>query len=74
MIIHNIIVENGRSDGCNEPQWDFQDELVVPISGASSWQHYLHMNIEVTDEIRSRRLQTDLIEHQWALADHEDNA
>jgi hypothetical protein len=32
------------------------------------------MNVEVTDENVSRRLQTDLIEHQWALADHEDNA
>ncbi|KAK1633173.1 hypothetical protein QYE76_007488 [Lolium multiflorum] len=74
VIMHNMIVENGRPDGRNEHQWDFQGELVALVSGASSWQQYLHMNVEVTDEIRSKRLQTDLIEHQWALAGHEDNA
>jgi hypothetical protein len=31
------------------------------------------MNVEVTDENMSKRLQMDLIEHQWALNGHEDN-
>jgi hypothetical protein len=32
------------------------------------------MNVEITDENVCKRLQTDLIEHQWALARHEDHA
>jgi hypothetical protein len=48
--------------------------MVAPIPGALSWEEYLHMNVEVTDEIVSKRLQKDLIEHQWALDDHEDNS
>jgi hypothetical protein len=62
-IMHNMIVENERPDGRNEHQWDFQGELVASIPGASSWHQYLLMNVEVADEIRSKRLQTDLIEH-----------
>jgi hypothetical protein len=34
-----------------------QGELVVPISGASSWLQYLNMNVEFTDENMSKRLQ-----------------
>jgi hypothetical protein len=48
--------------------------MVAPIPGASFWQNYLQMNVEVSDEIMSRRLQTNLIEHQWVLVGHEDNA
>ena len=56
VIMHNMIVENERPDGCNEHQWDFQGELVAPIPGASSWQQYLHMNVKVTDENISKCL------------------
>jgi hypothetical protein len=73
MIMHNMIVENERPDDRNEHQWDFKCELVAPIPETSSWEQYLHMNVEVTDENMSRRLQTDLIEHQWALVGHKDN-
>jgi hypothetical protein len=74
VIMHNMIVENERPDGRNENQWDFQGELVAPLPGASSWQDYLHRNVEVTDENVSKQLQTDLIEHQWTLAGHADHA
>jgi hypothetical protein len=39
VIMPNMIVESERPDGRNEHQWDFQGELVAPVSGASSWQH-----------------------------------
>jgi hypothetical protein len=52
----------------------FSGELVAPIHGASSWQQYLHMNVEVTNENMSRCLHKDPIEHQWALASYEDIA
>ncbi|KAK1661815.1 hypothetical protein QYE76_049974 [Lolium multiflorum] len=54
MIMHNMIVENERSDGRNENHWEFQGELVAPLHGASSWQDYLHINVEVTNENRPR--------------------
>ncbi|KAK1626954.1 hypothetical protein QYE76_001269 [Lolium multiflorum] len=74
VIMHNMNVENEGPDGRNENHWDFQGELVAPIPGALSWEDYLHMNVEVTDDAVCKRLQTDLIEHQWALAGDEDNA
>jgi hypothetical protein len=64
VIKHNMIVENGRLDDRNEQQLKFEGELVAPIPGALSWEEYLHMNVEVTDEIVCKRLQTNLIEHQ----------
>jgi hypothetical protein len=45
--------------------------MVAPIPGAPTWQQYLHMNVEVTNDHMSKRLQKDLIEHQWLLAGHE---
>jgi hypothetical protein len=72
--MHNMIIENERPYGRNKNQRDFQGELVAPIPEASSWQDYLHRNVEVTDENVSKQLQTDLIEHQWTLAGHEDHA
>jgi hypothetical protein len=72
VIMHNMIVENERPDGRNENHWEFQGELVAPLPGALSWEDYLHMNVEITDENVSKQLQTDLIEHQWILASHED--
>jgi hypothetical protein len=72
--MNNMIVENECPDGRNENHWDFQCEPVAPIHGALSWDDYLHMNVEVTDEAMCKHLQTDLIEHQWALAGHEVNA
>jgi hypothetical protein len=51
MIMHNMIVENECHDGRNEHQCDFQVELVAPIPGASSWQEYLHMNVEVSKSL-----------------------
>jgi hypothetical protein len=72
--MHNMIVENERPDGRNENQWEFQGELVAPIPGASTWEDYLHMNVEVTNDTVSKQLQTDLIEHQWTMAGHEDHA
>ena len=74
VIMHNMIVENERPDGRNENQWEFQGELVAPIPGASTWEDYLHMNVEVTNDTVSKQLQTDLIEHQWTMAGHEDHA
>ncbi|KAK1684519.1 hypothetical protein QYE76_045367 [Lolium multiflorum] len=74
VIMHNMIVENERPDGRNENHLEFHGELVAPIPGTLSWEDYLHMNVEVTNETVCKRLQTDLIEHQWALAGHEDNA
>ncbi|KAK1619269.1 hypothetical protein QYE76_024786 [Lolium multiflorum] len=74
VIMHNMIVENERPDGRNENQWEFQGELVAPIPGASTWADYLHMNVEVTNDTVSKQLQTDLIEHQWTMAGHEDHA
>ncbi|KAK1631464.1 hypothetical protein QYE76_005779 [Lolium multiflorum] len=74
VIMHNMIVENERPDGRNENHWKFQGELVAPLPGALSWENYLHMNLEVTDENVFKWLQTDLIEHQWVLAGHEDHA
>jgi hypothetical protein len=67
-----LIDKDERHDGRNEHIWDFQGELVAAISRASTWQQYLHMNVEVTDENMSKRLQKNLIEHQWALTGHED--
>jgi hypothetical protein len=72
--MHNMIVENERSDGRNENHWEFQCELVAPLPGASSWQDYLHINVELTNENVCKQLLTDLIEHQWTLAGHEDHA
>jgi hypothetical protein len=69
-----VIDENERPDGRNENHWDFQAELVAPIPRVLSWEDYLHMNIEVTDENVCKWLQTDLTEHQWALSGHEDHA
>ncbi|KAK1601704.1 hypothetical protein QYE76_018398 [Lolium multiflorum] len=74
VIMHNMIVENERPDGRNENHWKFQGELVAPLPKASSWHEYLHINVEVTNENVSKRLQTDLVEHQWTLAGHEDHA
>ncbi|KAK1682370.1 hypothetical protein QYE76_043218 [Lolium multiflorum] len=74
VIMHNMIVENERPDGRNENHWEFQDELVALLPGALSWEDYLHMNVEVTDENVCKQLQTDLIEHQWTLDGHEDHA
>jgi hypothetical protein len=74
VIMHNMIVENERPDGRNENHWEFQGELVAPIPGASTWEDYLHMNVEVTNDTVSKQLQTDLIEHQWTMAGHEDHA
>ncbi|KAK1645910.1 hypothetical protein QYE76_063715 [Lolium multiflorum] len=74
VIMHNMIIENERPDGRNENQWEFQGELVAPIAGASTWADYLHMNVEVTNNTVSKQLQTDLIEHQWTMAGHEDHA
>ncbi|KAK1619791.1 hypothetical protein QYE76_025308 [Lolium multiflorum] len=74
VIMHNMIVENERPDGRNENHWKFQGELVAPLPRASSWEDYLHMNVEVTNENVCKQLQTDLIEHQWTLAGHEDHA
>ncbi|KAK1610949.1 hypothetical protein QYE76_034622 [Lolium multiflorum] len=74
VIMHNMIVENERPDGRNENHREFQVELVAPIPGASTWEDYLHMNVEVTNDTVSKQLQTDLIEHQWTMAGHEDHA
>jgi hypothetical protein len=72
VIMHNMIVEKERPDGRNENHCEFQGEMVAPLSMALSWEDYLHMNVEVIDETVCKRLQTDLIEHQRALAGHED--
>jgi hypothetical protein len=61
--MHNMIFEDERHDGRNEHIWDFQGELVAPSPGASSWQQYLHMNVEVTDDNISKCLHKNLIEH-----------
>jgi hypothetical protein len=72
VIMHNIIVEDERPDGHSEHIWDLQGEMVATIPRVSSRQKYLDMNVEFTDENMSKRLHKDLIEHQWALAVHED--
>jgi hypothetical protein len=71
MIMYNMIVEDKPPNDCNEHLWDFQGEMVAPIHGTSSWQQYLHWNVEITDENMSIRLEKDMTEHQRALASYE---
>ena len=73
VIMHNMIVEDERPDGNDENGWDFQGELVAPNPGPGTWEEFLNTTIEVTDANISKRLQKDLIDHQWVLAGHEEN-
>ena len=56
VIMHNIIIDDEHPNGHSEHIWDFQGEMVATIPRASSWQQYLDMNVEVTDENMSKRL------------------
>lgn len=71
--MHNVIIEQERDDERLHYQgWQFWGELVEPQPGESTYEEFLHIHTELRDRHIHDRLQADLIEHQWALADHEE--
>jgi hypothetical protein len=73
VIMHNMIVETERPNVLNDHRWEFYGDLVQPEPGAGTWEEFLHMKVEVSYNHISKRQQTDLIDHIWALAGHEEN-
>jgi hypothetical protein len=71
VIMRNMIVENEQDDIIYEQGWDFQDELADPAPGVASWDQFMHVTETLHDCHIHDRLQTDLIEHIWALAENQ---
>jgi hypothetical protein len=49
VIMHNMIVEDGRDDGIHDQGWEFQGELVAPHLGAATFEKFLHVHEEIRD-------------------------
>jgi hypothetical protein len=62
------IVEAEWDDNIYGQGRDFQGELVDPAPGVASWDQFMHTTKTLHDRDIHDRLQTDLIEHIWALA------
>jgi hypothetical protein len=72
VIMHNMIIKQEHHDSLHDQGWKFQDELVEPQAGATTFQEFIHMQTKLCDSHISARLQANIIEHEWILARHEE--
>jgi hypothetical protein len=65
VIMHNMIIEDGRNDSIYDDDWEFQVELVEPLGGEASWKYFLQMHNSFRDRTTHNHLQADFVEYMW---------
>ena len=72
VIMHNMIVEDERDDSLYDRDWQFQEELAVPQSGATTFARWVECHQEMRDETAHKQLPNDLVHHMWSYFGNQD--
>jgi hypothetical protein len=63
VIMHNMIMEDGRENAAQLGGWDFQGPLVQPEHVPQEFEAYLQAHCDLRDQQVHQQLQADLVEH-----------